>query len=203
MRRFLFSLLTVAAFATAAEAAVISAKPAPNFTARDAISGKEVSLENLRGKPVVLEWTNYDCPFVKKHYSLGTMQRLQQKAAKDGVIWISVNSGAKGKQGYLKNAAEARAAIAAQKASPAYYIRDTKGDIGKLYGAKTTPHMFVIAADGTLAYQGAIDDKASVDAADIATSKNYVTTALSQLAKGGAVTTPETSAYGCGVKYGM
>ncbi len=128
------------------------------------------------------------------------MQGLQKYAADKGVVWISINSSAEGKEGYL-DAAAAKASVEKSKAVPASYVLDADGTIGKMYGAKTTPHMFVINAEGTLVYEGAIDDKASADPADIKTSKNYVKEAIDELQAGKPVTTAQTKAYGCGVKY--
>lgn len=189
--------------ANPAHAQVATGAKAPAFSATDALSGQPFSLSDFSGKIVVLEWTNYDCPFVKKHYKVSNMQNLQKKAAEDGVIWVSINSGAKGKQGHFPTDADAAKAVKEAAATPAYYVRDESGEIGKAYGAKATPHMFVIDANGSIAYQGAIDDTPSVDSADIATSKNYVATALDQLLKGKEISSATTKAYGCGVKYAM
>ena len=174
---------------------------APEFSATDSLSGKLISLSNFKGKLVVLEWTNPQCPFVHKFYSVGAMQQLQQNATKKGVVWISINSSAKGKEGFLKTDADAATWHSEQKAKSTYYVRDTNGSIGKLYGAKTTPHMFVIDAGGMIAYAGAMDDKPTADTADIATAQNYVTTALASLTEGKPVTTAQTKPYGCSVKY--
>lgn len=200
MKRLLMAACLLFA-ANTAQAEVTTGSVAPNFTAVDALSGKEFSLSDYKGKTVVLEWVNFGCPFVKKHYGASNMQNLQKKAAIDGVIWISINSGAKDKQGYFASDEEARKAVAEQAASPARYVRDASGTIGKAYGAKATPHLFIVDAKGAVAYQGAIDDNASVDPADIATAKNYVATALAELAAGKPVSNPTTKAYGCGVKY--
>ena len=182
-----------------AHAAPEIGKPAPEFMAQDT-NNQHVMLSDLKGKTVVLEWTNAECPFVKKHYDGGNMQTLQTEATKDGVVWISINSSAKDKEGNV-TANEANKIIAEKKAAPTHLILDEKGEIGKLYGAKTTPHMFVIDKAGTLVYAGAIDDKATADKADIATSKNYVREALADLKAGKPVTTKSTNPYGCGVKY--
>ncbi len=200
MKRFVMAVCMIVA-ANAAQAQVATGSAAPDFKAVDALTGKEFSLSDYKGKNVVLEWTNFGCPFVKKHYDTKNMQNLQAAAAKDGVVWISVNSGAKDKQGYFDSNEAAVAALKEKGASPARYVRDETGAIGKSYGAKTTPHVYLIDGKGTLVYQGAIDDKATVDKADVATAKNYLTTALAELKAGKPVTTGTTTAYGCGVKY--
>lgn len=200
IRRFGVVLATIM-FSTAAMADAKIGAPAPDFTAHDSISGKEISLSDFKGKNVVLEWNNPLCPFVKKFYSVGAMQQLQQNAAKHDVVWISINSSAEGKEGFLKDDAAAKNFISDRTAHPTYYIRDVTGAIGKRYGAKSTPHMFVIDAKGTLAYMGAIDDTPTADSADIATAKNYVTRALIALTSGKEVAVKSTRPYGCFVKY--
>jgi AhpC/TSA family len=174
-------------------------KAAPDFKAKD-IAGVEQSISQYKGKIVVLEWTNPGCPFVRKHYDGGNMQGLQKENTGKGVVWLSINSSAEGKEGSM-DAAGAKASVEKEKANPSAYILDPEGTVGKLYGAKTTPHMFIIAADGTLAYEGAIDDKATADPEDIKTSKNYVQAAVDALLAGKPVETPQTRAYGCSVKY--
>lgn len=202
MRRSL-ALAALAAFFTqpALAAAPTIGQPAPAFAATDALSGKEVTLAGLKGKTVVLEWNNFQCPFVRKFYDSGAMQDLQGKARKDGVVWITVNSSAPGKEGHFANAEAAKAAIVERKAQPSHYLLDPVGTIGKVYDASATPHMFVIDANGALVYAGAIDDKPSVDAADLAIAKNYVTAALADLKAGKPVATSSTQSYGCSVKY--
>jgi len=185
--------------ASTAFAAPEIGKPAPDFSAAD-ISGKPVSLAAFKGRLVVLEWNNPECPFVKKHYDSGNMQKLQSEAVAKEVVWLTVNSSAAGKQGNL-TAATAGEYVQKQKASPAHYILDPEGKIGTLYEAKTTPHMFVIDKTGTLAYMGAIDDKPSTQAADIPDATNYVLAALDSLAAGKPVTVTATQAYGCNIKY--
>ena len=199
MRR-LFAFVVTAMVASAGSAATIN-QPAPDFSALDAVSGKTITLASLKGKTVVLEWNNFDCPFVKKFYNVGAMQKLQAEAAKDGIVWISINSSAAGKEGHLADSAAAKAALAQRNASPAHYFLDHDGAIGKAYGAKSTPHMYVIDKTGTLVYAGAIDSKASVDSADISSATNYVTAALADLKAGRPVKTTATQAYGCFVKY--
>ena len=195
---FLLSLfLTTGAFADMHQ----SGKPAPDFKATDAISGKEIALSGFKGKIVVLEWNNFGCPFVKKFYGNNTMQELQKNARREDVIWITVNSSASGKEGFLADSAAVKAALGERQADPSYYILDHDGRIGKAYGASTTPHMFVIAGDGTLAYQGAIDSVADADSASIAKATNYVTTAIDALKSGKPVNPATTQPYGCSVKY--
>jgi peroxiredoxin len=186
--------------AVTAQANVRTGQAAPHFTAIDALSNTEISLADFRNKTVVLEWVNYGCPFVKKHYSAGNMQRLQADADADNVVWISINSSAKGKQGYLA-AEEVAVEMATRGAKNRYYIRDETGTIGQAYGAKTTPHMYVINAEGTLVYQGAIDDNRSADPATIQGATNYITAALHALSKGAPVKPHTTQPYGCSVKY--
>ena len=172
---------------------------APDFQLPDA-SGKAVSLGQFKGKVVVLEWNNPGCPYVKKHYESGNMQKAQAAAKKDGVVWLSINSGAPGKQGHM-DGAQARAFVAAQKAQPTAYLLDHQGAVGKRYGAVTTPHMYVIDKAGKLVYAGGIDDKATPNAADIAGSRNHVLAALGELKSGKAVSVATSRPYGCSVEY--
>lgn len=172
---------------------------APDFSSVTA-SEKLFSLADQKGKIVVLEWTNKDCPFVKKHYSGGNMQALQKAAAADDVVWVTVVSSAPGKQGHV-SAEEALAHAKEVGASPTHIIRDELGMIGKLYKARTTPTMVVIDEEGNIAYQGAIDSNSSADPDDVEGATNYVTAALASLKSGAAINTPETQSYGCGVKY--
>lgn len=199
--RKLFAALTILAalYTFPVLAAPEVGKPAPDFTATD-VNGKSVSLSGLKGKPVVLEWTNDQCPYVQKHYSSGNMQKTQNDAIGKGAEWIVINSSAPGRQGHV-TPEKAKEIATAAKSTPSALILDEDGKIGKLYDAKTTPHMFVIDKKGVLAYAGAIDDNPSPKPEDAATAKNYVTTALDELAAGAAVSTPTTQAYGCGVKY--
>jgi len=197
MKKLLLPLLLLAASPAFADAKVGEA--APDITATTA-SGKTVKLSEFKGKNVVLEWTNPECPFVKKFYEPGAMQALQKQHTAKGVVWLTINSSAAGNQGNV-DAAAAKAYIAEMKASQTEYLLDADGTIGKLYGAKTTPHMFVIDKAGVLQYAGAIDDKKSADPKDIETSKNYVTAALSDIEADRKVETSSTQPYGCGVKY--
>lgn len=199
MRTLLLSLIAAVSLSATALAAPEIGKPAPDFKATD-IEGKEVSLSGLKGKIVVLEWTNPGCPFVQKFYGAGAMQALQQEMTGKGAAWISINSGAKGKEGYM-TADEAKAQLAESKSHTQHYILDSDGAIGHLYAAKTTPHMFVIDEKGLLAYHGAIDDKPTADKADIAKAKNYVRAAVEALQAGKPVEVASTQSYGCTVKY--
>lgn len=199
-RRFVLFLATSLIASTAFAAATVGEK-APAFSGVDVRTGKTVSNESLKGKTVVLEWNNFECPFIKKFYSVGAMQALQANATKDGVVWVSVNSSAEGKEGFLKDANEAKAALAKNKSNASHYLLDHDGSIGHAYGAKTTPHMFVIDKEGTLVYQGAIDNKPTADTADIAMATNYVTQALKAVSAGKPVETHTTRPYGCFVKY--
>ncbi len=175
--------------------------PAPAFTATDS-NGKAVSLADFAGKTVVLEWTNDGCPFVKKHYATppANMQSLQAAAAADDVVWLTVISSAPGKQGHVDGAG-ANALTASYGASPAHVLLDPSGDLGRLYGAKTTPHMYVITGEGALVYGGAIDSKPSAKVDDIAGATNYVTAALANLKAGEPVAIASSKPYGCSVKY--
>jgi peroxiredoxin len=179
-------------------AAAIVGQPAPNFTAR-AADGRTVRLADYRGKTVVLEWNNPGCPFVQKHYK-GNMQKTQAAARAGGAVWLTVNSGAPGQQGHMTGP-EAVRFVGASKAVTSAYLLDPSGAIGRLYGARTTPHMFVIAPDGRLAYAGGIDDIPSADVADLPKAKNMVLAALTDLKAGRPVATPQVRAYGCSVKY--
>src|ERR1700761_1432160 len=172
---------------------------APTFTGKDS-QGKTIALDQYRGKYVVLEWTNRDCPYTAKQYNSGNMQALQREWTAKGVVWFTVLSSAPGEQGYL-SAAEENAQIARVHAHPTAAILDPTGEIGKLYSAKTTPHMFVIDPTGKLIYDGAIDNKPTTDTADVKTAKNYVSAALTEAMAGQPVEVASTRPYGCSVKY--
>ena len=174
-------------------------KAAPDFEVIDT-QGNTVALSSLQGKTVVMEWTNHQCPFVKKHYESGNMQALQKEAVADDIVWVSVISSAEGNQGYV-DAEQANSLTAERDASPTHVLLDPSGDLGRQYEARTTPHMFVINAEGQVAYMGGIDDIPSADKADIDGAENYVRTALSEIKSGQAVTTATTRPYGCSVKY--
>jgi peroxiredoxin len=196
-RLLLFACIAVAASVT--HAAAVPGQPAPAFQGAG-IDGKPVSLADFRGKTVVIEWNNPHCPFVMKHYSSGNMQALQRKAAGTGVVWLTVNSTADSHSEYMPPARLA-SWMGEQKAAPTAVVMDPKGDIARAYGARVTPHMFVIDSNGKIAYAGAIDDKRSTNPADIKTSNNHVVAALTDLAAGRPVATTATTAYGCSIKY--
>jgi peroxiredoxin len=172
---------------------------APNFSATDS-NGKTVSLADYKGKYVVLEWFNPECPFVKKHYGSGNMQKLQENFTSKGVTWLTIDSSATGKEGSLKPD-EANKKIADWKVHSTALLLDSDGKVGKAYGAKNTPHMFVINPEGKVIYEGAIDSKASPNPDDIPSSTNYVKVALDESMAGKQVSTPSSRPYGCSVKY--
>jgi peroxiredoxin len=191
-------LLALGASAASRAAAVVGDK-APDFTLADS-HGKKHSLAELKGKHVVLEWVNYECPFVQKHYGTGNMQELQKTYTAKGVVWLAINSSAAGKQGNFAPA-EIDARSTRQHAAFSAYLVDPDGSVGRAYGAKTTPHMFVIDPSGTLLYAGGIDDKPSTDAADVKTAKNFVRQALDETLAGKPVSVTSSQPYGCSVKY--
>lgn len=200
MMKFTIALAATLALSTvAAEAAPVVGAPAPAFTAVDT-SGKARSLTEFKGKTVILEWTNDGCPYVKKHYGAGNMQKLQQNATKAGHVWLSIISSAPGKQGHVSGG-EADVLTRTRGAEPTAVLLDPKGDVGRLYEAQTTPHMFVIDKAGILRYMGAIDDQPSTDASTIAKARNYVREALSALTSGQKIAETATDPYGCSVKY--
>jgi peroxiredoxin len=199
MKHSIFLLAAALTAASPAMAALEIGKPAPLFSAVDS-NGKKHSLSDFKGKTVVLEWTNDQCPFVKKHYDGGNMQSLQKSATGKGVVWLSIVSSAKGKQGHVEGK-QANALTLSRKAAPSAVLLDPTGMIGKQYAAKTTPHMYVVTPKGTLAYMGAIDSIPSGDPADIKSATNYVTEALASVAAGKPVKTPVTQPYGCSIKY--
>ena len=174
-------------------------EPAPAFTA-PATTGGAVSVEAHRGKVVVLEWTNHDCPYVRKHYESGNMQALQKETTGQGVVWLTIISSAPGEQGHV-SPAEANALTAKRSAAPTAVLLDPRGTVGKLYGATNTPHMYVIDPSGKLVYAGAIDDRPTSRKGDVAGANNYVRAALQAISGGQPVKTPVTRAYGCTVKY--
>ena len=204
MKRLLSFAIAVLAVLPACAGPTVSAdavvgQPAPAFTLTDA-AGTTHSLASYKGKHVVLEWVNFDCPFVKKHYGSGNMQKLQKTYTGKGVVWLQVNSSAAGKQGNYDNAT-VMAKNKERNAASSAYLLDTNGAVGKAYGAKTTPHMYVIDPTGRLVYAGAIDDTPSTDVEDIATAKNYVAAALDEVLAGKPVTMASSQPYGCDVKY--
>lgn len=200
MKKILSAALIAFSLLTGSAHAVESGKAAPDYSFTD-IDGNSHSIAGFKGKTVILEWTNPGCPFVKKFYDANEMQRIQKNVLKnDQIVWISINSSANGKEGNLDKAA-AKKYIAEHKAAPTAYVLDPSGAFGKLYGAKTTPHMFVIDKEGVLVYQGAIDSIKSFDQADITKADNYVLKALEAVKAGKAPATASSEPYGCGVKY--
>lgn len=192
-------LIVLIGFTSAALAAPEIGKPAPAFNGVDT-SGETWSLDDLDGRPVILEWTNHDCPYVKKHYATGNMQALQREAKDAGYVWLSVISSAPGKQGHV-SANEAKALTSDRDAAPSAVLLDDDGAMGRAYGARTTPHMFIIDESGTLIYMGGIDDRATTDPADIPGASNYIRLAMADRASGNPVSQSVTRPYGCSVKY--
>ena len=182
-----------------ANADVRPGEAAPDFKLVDT-SGQTVSLASLKGKVVVLEWTNHECPYVRKHYGTDTMQTLQRDATGQGVVWLTVISSAPGTQGNVSSA-EADKLTAERKAAPSHVVFDSEGDVGRLYKATATPHMYVIDKDGKLAYAGAIDDKPSADRATINGARPYAREAITAVLAGTPVAVTTTRAYGCTIKY--
>ena len=193
-----FALALAAGFSTLAIASAPPGRPAPDFTLSD-LSGKPVNLADYKGKTVVLEWHNFACPFVQKHYRSGNMQSLQKKYAND-VVWLAVSSTANSASDYIEPAKISRQ-LGEFKAVPARYLMDEAGTVGMAYGAKTTPHMYIIDPAGKVVYNGAIDDKKSTNVDDVKTAKNYVAAALDELRAGKPVTVASTTPYGCSVHY--
>ncbi|MEO7743611.1 MAG: redoxin domain-containing protein [Usitatibacter sp.] len=197
MKRILAAALS-SAFSVAALATATVGEPAPAFAVTD-LAGKPANLADYKGKTVVLEWHNFGCPFVQKHYRSGNMQALQKKYAND-VAWLAVNSTNKSASDYTEPA-KLTEQLKGFNAMPARYLMDEPGTMGLAYGAKTTPHMYVIDPNGKVVYNGAIDDKRSTNPEDVKGAKNYVIAALEDLKAGRAVATPSTAPYGCTVKY--
>ncbi len=193
------AIALVLAFAVSIARAARIGEAAPNFTATDT-NGQTHKLSDYAGKFVVLEWHNRGCPYTQKHYNSGNMERLQREWTGRGVIWLTVISSAPGKQGYV-TAAEENAYVKQVSAAPTAVLLDPTGSLGHLYDAKTTPHMFIINPQGTLIYNGAIDDRPTSDVSDISGAKNYVSVALEEAMSGKSVSTPTTRPYGCSVKY--
>ncbi len=195
----ILAVLMLTALPQAARAEAEIGQAAPGFTLTG-IDGAAHSLAEYAGKTVVLEWTNFECPFVKKHYVSGNMQKLQEEYTAKGVIWLSVNSSAPGNQGNFESAEWQKRAADWNVKSTAILL-DPDGTAGHAYGAKTTPHLFIVDGKGALVYRGAIDDAPGTDAAQIAGAKNYVRAALDAVLAGEPVAEPSTKSYGCSVKY--
>ena len=200
MKLFTTALALIALIAPFSAQAVEVGAPAPDIATTD-INGADFKLSDHKGKIVVLEWHNPECPFVLKHYDTNNMQKAQAEVTKlDGVEWVSINSSATGKQGAY-NADQVKSYLTEQGASPTTYLLDSTGVLGKAFDAKTTPHMFVIDKDGKVAYAGAIDDNSSPRKSTVEGATNYVLAAVTDLKAGKAVTTASTRPYGCSVKY--
>ena len=195
------TLLAVVTLALAAsvQASPQLGKPAPDFSLND-LSGKNHDLSDLKGKFVVLEWVNFGCPFVRKHYGSENMQRLQKEFTEKGVVWLSICSSAPGKQGN-ETPETAKTGLSRFGSAASAYLVDQDGKVGRLYGAKTTPDMFVINPEGILIYAEAIDDKPTPDPSTVSGANNYVEAALKEAESGKAVSVPSTKPYGCSVKY--
>ncbi len=190
---------SVFVLAGVAQAGVASGQPAPEFSLVD-ISGKAQKLSDYRGKYVVLEWFNSECPFVQKHYESGNMQALQARYTQKGVVWLGINSTSPNHSNY-RDAARSQAILKQWKSVPTAFVLDPDGKVGLQYGARTTPHMYVIDPKGMLAYVGGIDDKPSISQRDIPTARNLVAAALDDALSGKPVSTPSAPPYGCSVKY--
>ena len=197
----LIPMAAVMAFAIAAPAGAeqVNGKAAANFKLNDA-NGKIVQLSDFRGKPVVLEWNNPGCPFVQRHYDSGNMQKTQAAAKAAGAVWLTINSGAPGKQGHLDDAG-AKKFMADKKSGASHYLLDPRGVVGQGYAAKTTPHIYVIDAAGVLRYQGAIDDKPAARVEEMSAARNHALAALNEIKAGKPVSVAQTQPYGCSVKY--
>ena len=195
----LLSLLFFSVFAVSAKANVTVDAAAPDFSLVNT-KGESVSLSDYKGKYVILEWTNHQCPYVVKHYGSDNMQGLQKKYTGKDVTWLSIISSAPGKQGHV-SAAEADALTTSRNANPTHVLFDPEGDVGKAYGAKTTPHMYIIDPEGMLRYAGAIDSIKSANPADIAKADNYLDIGMETLMAGKQVADKLTPPYGCSIKY--
>jgi len=199
MKRNLWCGLVITLLLISSAYGVKVGESAPEFQTTDS-NGRVHTLSEYRGKFVVLEWHNNGCPYTKKHYESRNMQRLQKEWTSKGVAWFTVISSAPGQQGYV-TAQQENEYLKQMNASPTAALLDKEGDVGRLYSAKTTPHMFVVNPAGVLIYDGAIDSKATTDQADIPTAKNYVSQALEEAIAGKPVSTPTSRPYGCSVKY--
>lgn len=201
LRRTFFTLSFTAALlaAGAVHAAAAVGQPAPDFTLKDA-TGKTVKLSDFKGKHVVLEWTNPGCPFVQKHYNSGNMPATQKDATAKGVVWLAINSTEKDHADYLEPAPLV-AWMTQRKSAPSAVLMDEEGTVGKAYGARTTPHMYIVNPQGQLIYAGGIDSIPSANPADIAKATNYVKTGVAEALAGKPLTASTTRPYGCSVKY--
>ncbi len=193
------AIVTLSAGVQPATAQARIGAPAPAFTLTDS-NGRALSLADFKGKTVVLEWTNHDCPYVGKHYRGNNMQTLQKKWTGQGVVWLSVISSAPGEQGHV-SPQQANKLTAERGAAPTAVLFDPTGKVGHAYGARTTPHMYVINGEGVLAYIGGIDDQPTARIDDLKIAKNFVDAALSEIAQGKPVSAANSRAYGCSIKY--
>jgi|TARA_B110000240_G_scaffold49168_1_gene56002 peroxiredoxin len=198
--QYVISILLII-FLEISHANVQTEQPVPDFNLLNSY-GEEVKLSEFRGQTVILEWTNHGCPFVAKHYKTNNMQNTQTAAKEANVVWLSIISSAPGTQGFVTNE-EANELTKSRNAFPSHVLQDTEGSVGKAYGAKTTPHMYLIDKAGILKYQGAIDDAGGRGFMfkDLSEAKNYIISALIELNKGTEITDPITKPYGCSVKY--
>ena len=201
MNRLLISFASFLLFSQSFYGYVINEEASPNFKLSNSY-GEEISLNSFKGKKVILEWTNHDCPFVAKHYKTGNMQASQSFALEEDVIWLSIISSAPGTQGYV-SPEEANILTSTRNASPSHVLFDPSGSVGKMFDAKTTPHLYIIDEKGLMQYQGAIDDAGGRGFMfkDLLKAKNYVLEGLNELKAGKAVSSPITKPYGCSVKY--
>ena len=201
MNKLVVTLLAVsmASLVSLVQAAAAPGQAAPEFSLVD-INGKMQKLSDYRGKYVVLEWFNSECPFVQKHYESGNMQSLQARYTQKGVVWLGVNSTSP-RHSNFRDPVRSQAILKDWKSAPTAFVLDPDGKVGKQYGARTTPHMYVIDPKGTLVYVGGIDDKPSTSQRDIPIAKNLVAAALDESLSGKPVGTPSAMPYGCSVKY--
>ena len=200
IKKILMSIVAILVLVSGASLAQVTVnQKSPDFTLTDT-NGQKHSLADYKGKFVVLEWFNPDCPFVKKHYDSGNIPGLQKQYTAKGVVWLSIDSSAAGEEGNYPPQGLNKF-MTDKGAAPTAVFADNDGKVGHLYGAQTTPHMFVIAPDGSLIYQGAIDDTPGADIADLKTAKNYVSAVLEAAMNGKPVAVSTTKSYGCSVKY--
>ena len=201
MKKFITLTFLIFYFSQFLSSYVENENSAPEFKLLDSY-GNEISLSSFIGKKVVLEWTNHGCPYVAKHYETGNMQSTQEFAKEEEIIWLSIISSAPGTQGYVSSD-EANELTITRKASPSHVLFDPTGKVGRIYDAKTTPHMYIINEEGLMKYQGAIDDAGGRGfmSRDLLKAKNYVKESLQQMGTGEEISSPVTKPYGCSVKY--
>lgn len=199
LRGLIIGLVAVLAASAAAWATPIVGELAPDFTLVDS-NGESHTLSDYGGQRVILEWTNHDCPYVRKHYGTGNMQSLQRDATEDGIVWLSIISSAPGRQGYVTGE-EANMLTASRGAYPDAVLFDPEGNVGRAYAARTSPHMYIIDEGRVLRYMGAIDDQPTTRRSSVEIANNYVRLALADMNAGRDVEITETTAYGCSIKY--